>query len=90
LTKNCPESSLVPLKEKMRAQREDLERRVADVERFSSLLAEKEEEVRVLQEAQARSAAERAGLEADLGRLKASVNLFCGLRKNSKSSVNVK
>jgi hypothetical protein len=69
----------------MRAQREDLERRVADVERFSSLLAEKEEEVRVLQEAQARSAAERTGLEADLGRLKASVNPFFGIRKNSKS-----
>jgi hypothetical protein len=50
---------------------------VADVERFSSLLAEKEEEVRVLKEAQARSAAERTGLEADLGRLKASVHLFC-------------
>ena len=60
----------------MRAQREDLERRVAEVERFSSLLAEKEEEVRVLKEAQARSAAERAGLEADLVRIKASVERF--------------
>ena len=57
----------------MRLQREDLERRVADVERFSSQLAEKEEEVRVLKEAAGRAATERTGLEADLERLKASL-----------------
>ena len=33
----------------MRAQREDLERRVAEVEQSSSILAEKEEELRALQ-----------------------------------------
>jgi chromosome segregation ATPase len=57
----------------MRVQREDLERRVTEVERFSSVLAEKEEELCSLQEKLSRVTAERGVLEADLGRLKASL-----------------
>jgi chromosome segregation ATPase len=78
------------VQERMRVQREDLELRVREVEKASSLLAEKEEELRVLQDSAARASAERAALEADVGRLKAALREAQGevasLRKATKEA----